>query len=124
MPIKKSNDILILEDEPLIAIDLEYTLHEAGFETHISNSCAEAMDWLEAETPLVAILDMHLKDGICDDVAAILIERGVPVIVCSGASKHDAPQVFQTSTWLPKPATDQDLVAAVRAAWELRHFEK
>ncbi len=116
----QSNDILVLEDEPLIALDLEDMLHHAGFKTNVLMSCAEALEWLQAKTPQVAVLDMHLKDGTCIDVAAVLNARGVPLIICSGSSERHPHEAFQTSTWLSKPTAERDLLTAVREAVTLR----
>ena len=39
---------LLLEDEPLIAMEIEQTLQIAGFEVTTVSSCASALDWLAA----------------------------------------------------------------------------
>ena len=39
--------ILILEDEPFIALDIELVLDDAGYLQHATlTTCAEAVDWL------------------------------------------------------------------------------
>ena len=47
MNVTQSNRILILEDEPLIALDLDYMLENAGFKTTVCTTFAEAMEWLK-----------------------------------------------------------------------------
>lgn len=115
--------ILILEDEPLIAMDLEFMLEKAGYETKVCTTCADAKHWLEAETPAVALLDIRLKDGTCTDVASILNARGVPLIVCSGTAKLDAHEIFSKGTWLQKPTDDAAVVRAVEEALQIQQFE-
>ncbi len=50
--------VLLLEDEPLIAMDLEYGLREVGFDVAIVATCSEAIDWLEVCRPDVVIVDI------------------------------------------------------------------
>ncbi|MBP1860289.1 response regulator [Rhizobium herbae] len=119
-----SNKILILEDEPLIAIDLDYMLENAGFKTRVCVSRAEAMDWLAEQTPLVALLDIQLKDGSCTAVASLLHDRGVPFIVTSGVMKDSAPEIFSNGTWLSKPSDDDSVRNAISQAIEPLEFSE
>ena len=108
---------LVLEDEPFIALDIEEMFELAGFDTiQISGSCADALEWLKTETPSVAILDIHLKDGACVEVAAALKARNVPFIVCSGAHPEDAVHSLSSGIWLPKPLSQSALISTLRAA--------
>ena len=86
--------VLVLEDEPLIALDLEYMLGQARFKVIVIASRAAANGWLNVHTPAVAIIDIQLKDGVCADVARKLTAREVPFIVCSGALIADHDPVF------------------------------
>ncbi len=57
-----SGPILLLEDEPLIAIDVEDLLHRAGWtDVATFSSCNDADEWLKANTPTLAIVDPHLR---------------------------------------------------------------
>ena len=48
--------ILILEDEPFIALDLEETLVESGHQDHVTlSTCKDASAWLDAHTPAAAL---------------------------------------------------------------------
>lgn len=105
-----SRQILIVEDEPLIAMDLEGTLNEAGFATELRTSDGAATEWLADHTPAAAILDVRLKHGSSEDVATLLTNRNVPFIVCSGADPSDSADVFSHATWLPKPCNHSHLL--------------
>jgi DNA-binding response OmpR family regulator len=111
--------ILILEDEPLIAMDHDVHAEAAGFRVvTILSSCADAHDWLRSNTPTVALLDVRLRDGPCSDVATLLRNKGVPFVVCSGSSKEDADPVFRHGLWVSKPCIPDELIAALTQAKE------
>ncbi|MDP9632407.1 UNVERIFIED_ORG: DNA-binding response OmpR family regulator [Ensifer adhaerens] len=109
--------VLVLEDEPIIALDLEEVLEEAGFEdVQVFSSCADASTWLEANTPQVGILDPRVRDGVCTSVAQTLLLRSVPFIVYSGQAPdlaEDAANVFSKGAFLSKPCHPQQLLAAI-----------
>jgi DNA-binding NtrC family response regulator len=111
--------IVILEDEALIAVDLEDQLRSAGFDVAaLFSSCAAAMEWLECRSPDLAILDIDLQDGNCSAIARLLHERQVPFIVHSGsaavADHHDP--IFKQATWVAKPAHPDHMQEAVAGA--------
>ena len=110
--------ILLLEDELLIAMDLEHTLREAGFSNiHISSSCKDANNWLEGNTPSIGILDLHLNDGDCASIARTLRDRFVPFVICSGSTKGqgDFDGILLKGEWLEKPTPPLALVTAIEA---------
>ena len=62
--------VLVLEDEALIALNLQDELQDAGYEVAGPfTTCAAALEWLQTETPDTAILDAALKDGPCREIA-------------------------------------------------------
>jgi DNA-binding response OmpR family regulator len=110
--------VLILEDEAIIAMDLEATLTDAGFDI-VGNfqTCAAGIEWLGSNHADVAIMDMSLHDGDCDEVARRLVEKGIPFVVFSGSSPESVAvdPVLLTGCWLEKPAPGATIVEAVRA---------
>ncbi|RWY67679.1 response regulator [Rhizobium sp. WSM1325] len=111
-------NILILEDEALIALDVEMTLTDmkAWSVTSIA-SRADALKWLAENTPGIAIIYIFLRDGECMEVADTLVERGVPFVVHSARRKvtHDSHRIFLKGIWIPKPAVPNDLARTVEA---------
>jgi DNA-binding response OmpR family regulator len=110
--------VLLLENETIIAMDVEDILREAAFPEIVtihSSKAAEA--WLVDHTPTVAIIDPHLTDGVCVDVAQILSERGVPFVIFSGvpAQLASTEPVFEKGEWLPEPSTPEAIVVALTA---------
>jgi DNA-binding response OmpR family regulator len=103
---------LILEDEALIAFNIQDELEEAGYQTvGPFTSCSAALEWLETGTPTLAILDATLNDGPCSSVAAELNRRDVPFIIYSGHQEdHPLGAEFPHLTWIAKPAPPAVLV--------------
>ncbi len=108
---------LLLEDEPLIAMDLEFNLQDAGFDVVHLMSCADADRWIDGHSPDVAIVDVELRDGSCHAVVGRLRNAGVPFIVHSGShpSEHTGTN-FEHGSWLMKPSSMRDMISAVRQA--------
>ena len=107
--------VLILEDEALIALDVEAALQEAGFATVVTGSRADANEFLVAHRPDAAVLDIRLSDGDCVMVAERLLELGVPFVVHSGAARHDQHPIFSFGKPVGKPADPREIVGIVRS---------
>jgi DNA-binding response OmpR family regulator len=103
---------MIVEDQALIGMSLEASLEEAGFRVagpFMSN--AQALEWLENDTPDIAVLDIMIKDGTSLQIARALKSRGVPFAVYSGLpAKDDNPPELQNVPWLEKPVSRETLV--------------
>jgi DNA-binding NtrC family response regulator len=111
--------VLILEDEPIIALDVEGILVDDGFKiAAILSTCAEAMDWLKTNRADVALIDIDLRDGTCEHVAKRLFDLGIPFVVFSGSepSEETVDSVFRKGGWLEKPAPGPRIVEAVSGA--------
>jgi len=109
--------VLIVEDEALIAMNIEMQLQDLGFETRLASSVDEALRLLTSDSLDLAILDYSLRDGEkTTPIAEALHERRVPFIVCSGSQFNDMARVFEGVTVLSKPFTDDLLQSAVLGA--------
>src|ERR1700710_1124273 len=79
--------VLVVDDEILIALDIEATFLEAGAEAVIlCLTLSEALSAAAAENLSVATLDVRLGRETSEAVAALLYERGIPFIFYSGQS--------------------------------------
>jgi CheY-like chemotaxis protein len=108
--------ILLVEDEMLIALDIEATLHQLGHEVFSATTVAEALKHLEHGVDL-AILDFQLKAGDTTDLAHNLRDLGIPFVVCSGnISLDDLGAAFAGASFLPKPFSAAGLLDAVARA--------
>jgi DNA-binding response OmpR family regulator len=111
---KASPLILILEDEALIALNLQDELQDNGYAVAGPfTTCSAALEWLGTATPSIAILDATLNDGSCSNVAAELSRRKVPFLIYSGHQEnHPLLAEIQHMTWIEKPAPPAALVQA------------
>lgn len=106
--------VLIVEDDVLIAMDLEDELTDRGFAvTACVTTVAQARDAIEAAPPDVAILDMHLKSETTFDLAGALQSRGVPYIFVSGNEVSALPAHLQSCPILTKPVHMDDIAALI-----------
>jgi DNA-binding response OmpR family regulator len=116
MPIQNTSKplVLILEDEALIALNLQDELQDAGYKiAGPFTTCAAALEWLQTTTPDTAILDAALKDGPCRDIALELSRREVPFLIYSGHQEdRQLLAEFDLVTWIEKPVPPLVLVEA------------
>ena len=76
-------DIMIIEDEPLIAMDIEQLVTELGHSvTGIARTHTEAIELFNSSTPKMVLADIQLADGSSgiDAVNDILKTADIPVI--------------------------------------------
>ncbi len=107
--------ILVVEDEPLVAFDTEYFLTASGFEIAATvDTVAGALATIDSGTEIHLVLaDVNLSDGSGIDVARSAHERGIPVLLVTGACPEDA-RVFAAGC-LAKPYPQKDLLGAIDA---------
>ena len=103
---------LVAEDQALIGMAIEAYLEEVGMEVvGPFSSCKSAHDWVQDDTPDLALLDYKLKDGVCVELARDLIRRGVPVVFYSGLAHGVAlPADLRDVIWIEKPADRDSLL--------------
>ena len=106
---------LVIEDQALIGMAIEAYLEDVGYAIGGPFcSGAEALAWLDTNTPDAAVLDFVLRDGPVTDLARELSRRGVPFIVYSGRPKGPGtPSELQAVPWIEKPADRADLLQAL-----------
>jgi two-component system, response regulator PdtaR len=114
--------VVVVEDDYLVALQMEGALTEAGFDVvGIASSCEEALALAEARTPTLALMDIRLsgkRDGI-ETALELFNEHGIRCIFASAHSNAEARQRAAPANplaWLPKPYTMVSLVEVVRQA--------
>jgi len=109
--------VLVIEDEPLIAMMIEDFIDMLGH--NLAGNCdsvAEALVKVEEGGFDVAILDVNLRDGACWPVADALKAKGVGFIVASGGHVDPPPAAHADARQLAKPFTLDGVQQALEAA--------
>jgi DNA-binding response OmpR family regulator len=107
--------ILLVEDDPLICLDLETSLADFGAVVAAASSVGSAFAALSAAMPDVAVLDFELGAETSEPVAEVVRARNVPFLFLSGYSEHDG----RFSRWpgipiLTKPLSAAQLARGIR----------
>lgn len=114
-----SYTILLLEDEPLILMDLEHAVQDRGCTALITSSASEALKIVEAHSDelTVAVLDVSLGESrTCFAVAQELDKRSIPFILHSGdLDRHDEKIRELDAELVAKPAPADKVIAAALA---------
>jgi len=112
--VRPGQRILVVEDEPLIAMELTAILQQAGFETiGPAASVAQALATRLASCD-AAILDVNLGRESSEAVARQLKQAGIPFIVLSGYTRTQQPAAFDGVPLLQKPVQPETLIAELQ----------
>ena len=112
--------VLIVEDEFLLAMELE-TLVERGGCTTVgpASSVCQALALINGEQPDIALLDVNLKGERATPVAAALQARGVPYVLITGYSTAQLSEPeLRGAPRLDKPVNCHALTRAVKHVLE------
>lgn len=114
--------VLVVEDEALIAMALEDILLDLGCEVVGPASTVEAALALAASEQLDgALLDINVRGKLIYPVAERLIDRNVPVVLCSGYALTSAiPAPFNDLPQIAKPYNPAMVRTAIHAAFPTR----
>ena len=114
--------ILIVEDEPLVALDLKETLQDAGYLIPATvDSADHLLTAVRDYRPDLVIMDIRLKsflDGI-DAVTRLRFLSKIPVIFTTAYSTPDVVRragATKPAAFLVKPVEGPVLLAEVRKA--------
>ena len=110
------DDVLIVEDDPIIALDFEDTI--SGFGTRsvrTAGSVAVALRMIEERAPDFALLDVSLISESSLAVAERLEALKIPFVFVTGyVSDVSLPAEFANKPRLPKPFSTEALEAALK----------
>jgi DNA-binding response OmpR family regulator len=95
--------VLLVQADPApgLAILIEHDGYEVAGPF---DSLSQASDWLDADTPDAAILDITVHDGACFDLARDLRRRGVPFLFYTTWDDiEQIPVEFREDGFLQRP---------------------
>ena len=107
--------ILLVEDQMLIAMDLEAMLASGGAtHTVTSGSTDDALRILKGFAPDVAVLDINLGVGTSLPVAEELLKRNIPFIFATGYGDQSwIPPALSATPVVRKPYDGDELMQAI-----------
>lgn len=107
--------VLVVEDEPLVAMDIAMVLSEAGCEViGPAASLDEARSLIAAGAVDAALLDANLGGYPVDDLAAELKHNSTPFAFLTGYGREGMPPEFRDAPLIEKPFMPEQLLQAVR----------
>lgn len=110
--------VLVVEDDLLLAIDLENTLVGMGAAVvGVCHTLEEGLARADADDFAVAVLDFSLGSHSVTPLARRLARRNVPFILHTGMSRSE-PSLMEWSDSLivEKPASPHTLAGAIKSA--------
>jgi CheY-like chemotaxis protein len=96
--------ILLVEDEAMIALDLEFALQAAGY--HVVGpvaGLAQAVALLRTEAIDAALLDVNLNGELSFPLAELLAERKIPFVFLTGYAEVVVPKPLRRRPVCRKP---------------------
>lgn len=118
----EKNKILIVEDESLVALDIQECLHSSNYKVvAISQSGKDALAMVENKRPNLVLMDIHLEgdmDG-AETALAIRLRFGLPVLFLTAFTDKvtiDRARLAQPYGYIVKPFQDRELLANIEIA--------
>jgi PAS domain S-box-containing protein len=109
--------VLLVEDEPLVAMMMQNTLAQMGIDTvGPYGQVKEALAAAQANSFSAGVLDVNLGGETVYEVAELLTRIGTPFIFVSGYGKEGIDPRFENIPVLRKPVDFDDLRRALRDA--------
>lgn len=114
--------VLVVEDETLIAIDIEMMLEEYGYRVlGPAGSIEAALRLLENERPDVAMLDLNIRGQPVIPVARRLQSLKIPFVIVSAYNTFDfdGSEVLSGIEKVGKPINEHRLIETLASAVRL-----
>ncbi|MEO8609196.1 MAG: response regulator [Chloroflexota bacterium] len=111
--------IMIVEDQPEIAANLQEMLVNEGHETQIAPTIADARAVLDNQSPDIVFLDIYLPDGSGLDL--LEYADSIRFIIMTGTPREESLNTSFNSgavAYLVKPFTLEDVLDAITLTGE------
>ena len=103
--------VLVVEDDPIIAMDILRGLEAAGASVSKARTLCDALTKVECPDLSAAVLDHALNDGDASQICERLDQRNIPFVLYSGYDYVEGP--CSEGEHVRKPVRPEVLVAAV-----------
>lgn len=99
--------LLVVDDEPLLRMDLAATAKDEGFNTIEASNAAEALRFLESRGDIRVMFTDIRMPGTMDGLALAHLVRDrwppIAVVICSGNSPPPTDQMPENVVFISKP---------------------
>jgi len=111
----QGKQIIVIEDEPLVAMDLESSLAAAGCDIVGAAGTIERAKTLIANAECdAALIDANLAGHPVDELAAALTHKNIPFAFVTGYGRAALPSGYREALILHKPFSQEQLLALVQ----------
>jgi DNA-binding response OmpR family regulator len=107
--------ILIIEDEPLIALQMHAAFSAAGASITSAANTKEALRTISLPDLSAAVVDITLGDEDCSAACNRLSERGIPFVFYTGEAQPEIMRKWPNAPVLTKLASTERVVETVAA---------
>ncbi|MFK2875728.1 response regulator [Rhodanobacter hydrolyticus] len=111
--------VLVIEDDPVVAMVLEDVLQKLKLEVIVDLSLANALTEIESGEFDAVLLDMELRGESARPALLAMMAQNVPFVVISGSDQSALVAEFPQLCVLMKPVSSAELQRIVRSL--LRH---
>lgn len=105
--------VLIVEDEPLIALELHNALHQAGASILAAANIKDALELIGNARICAAIVDVNLHGHDCSSICAALTQRSIPFMFYTGYASANALSSWPQAPAINKPAESSTMVKTI-----------
>jgi len=106
--------VLVVEDEPLVSMEIVSRLTEAGCEViGPAGTLEKAKSFIEVSELDAALIDANLAGNPVDELAAALTRLKVPFAFVTGYGREALPHGFREAAMIAKPFTEKALLTTI-----------
>ena len=112
-PIFSGHSILIVEDEPLIALDVCEALRGAGASVIAGTNVSDALRLIWQAEIAAAVVDIKLGADDCSRVCRALASRDIPFVFYTAYAAAPVLEEWPGVPVIAKPSSTTNIVAAI-----------
>jgi DNA-binding NtrC family response regulator len=105
--------VLIVEDEPLVAVELHNALRLAGASILAATNIKDALELIAYARICAAIVDVNLGGRDCSSICTALSKRSIPFIFYTGYLNAAALSAWPDALAISKPAASSTMVDTI-----------
>ncbi len=120
--------ILVVDDEPNIALSLNYLMERAGYSVRIAADGEEAIEAVKEALPDLILLDVNMPKmngyEVCELVRANPQWKHIPIVMLTAKGRdieREKGLAVGADEYITKPFSTQEVVEKVRVILEARN---